>query len=78
MTELKISDPDTVSDELLPEYRFDYSQARPNRFAPSASATKTVHLDPDVAAVFMTEETVNTVLRALIQAMPQPLHRDPV
>ena len=26
-------DPNTVSDELLPEYRFDYSKARPNRFA---------------------------------------------
>ena len=69
-TELKLSDPDTVSDELLPEYRFDYSKARPNRFAARLAQTRTVELAPDVAAVFTSEEAVNTVLRALIQAMP--------
>lgn len=68
--ELKLSDPDTVSDEILPEYRFDYSQAKPNRFAPQGAAAKTITLDADVAAVFTTEEAVNTLLRALIQAMP--------
>lgn len=31
---MKMTDPDTVPDELPPEYRFDYSKARPNRFAP--------------------------------------------
>ncbi len=31
---MKITDSDTVSDELLPEYRFDHSKARLNRFAP--------------------------------------------
>ena len=69
---LSLSDPDTVSDELLPEYRFDYSRAKPNRFAASAAPSKsTVDLDPDVAAVFTTPEAVNAVLRALIQTMPQ-------
>ncbi len=69
---LNLSDPDTVSDELLPEYRFDYSKARPNRFASrAASALTTVALDPDVAAVFTTQEAVNAVLRALIQTMPR-------
>lgn len=72
---LKLSDPDTVSDELLPEYRFDYSKARPNRFAPPQT---TVALDPDVAAVFTTQESVNAVLRALIQTMPQPINRETV
>ncbi len=72
---LKISDPDTLTDELLPEYRFDYSKARPNRFARPEAAPNTINLDADVAAVFTTEESVNTVLRALIQATPQPAAR---
>jgi len=71
-SDLKLSDPDTVSEELLPEYRFDYSKARPNRFASrAASAPTTVALDPDVAAVFTSQEAVNAVLRALIQTMPR-------
>ncbi len=71
-SDLSLSDPDTVSGELLPEYRFDYSRAKPNRFAPCvAPAKSTVDLDPDVAAVFATSEAVNAVLRALIQTMPQ-------
>lgn len=70
--DLKLSDPDTVSEELLPEYRFDYSKARPNRFASRAVSPQTiVALDPDVAAVFTTQEAVNAVLRALIQTMPR-------
>ncbi len=64
-------DPDMVSDELLPEYRFDYSKAKPNRFAPRPMPAKTtVDLDPDVASVFTTPEAVNAVLRALIETMP--------
>lgn len=79
INELKLSDPDTVSDELLPEYRFDYSKARPNRFASRmASSQQTIVLDPDVAAVFTTQEAVNTVLRALIQTMPQAVQRETV
>lgn len=74
--ELELSDPDTVPDDLLPEYRFDYGKARPNRFAPRDAAARTVRLDADVAAVFTTEEAVNTILRALIQAMPQTVHRE--
>ena len=70
-SELNLSDPDTVTDELLPEHRFDYSKAKPNRFARQNAAMRTVRLDADVAVVFTTEEAVNTMLRALIQAMPQ-------
>jgi hypothetical protein len=58
--------------ELAAEYRFDYSKARPNRFAARARAeSRTVILDPDIAAVFTTAESVNAVLRALIQTMPK-------
>lgn len=58
--------------DMLPEYRFDYGKARPNRFAArSKSASRQVILDPDVAAVFTTPESVNAVLRALIKMVPK-------
>jgi len=64
---------ENLNDELLPEYRFDYAQAKPNRFASDdqASASRIVVLDEDVAQVFTTPESVNKVLRALIAAMPR-------
>ena len=59
-------------DDLLPEYRFDYRQAKPNRFASEAARKGlTVVLDEDVAAVFTTPESVNRALRALIEVVPQ-------
>ena len=65
------------TDELRREYRFDYRQARPNRFAASyKTGSRVVVLDPDVAKVFTTPESVNSVLRAVLQAMPrQPTNR---
>jgi hypothetical protein len=65
-----------MADDLLPEYDIDYSQAKPNRFARRQNAPDTITLDADVAAVFQSAEAVNTILRALIQAMPQPAHRE--
>lgn len=60
------------SDELAREYRFDYSKAKPNRFAERArEGYRTVVLDPDIAAVFQDSESVNAVLRALITTMPK-------
>lgn len=60
-------------DELLSEYRFDYRKAKPNRFADRNHKQKltVVVLDEDVAQVFTTSESVNKVLRALIESMPQ-------
>jgi hypothetical protein len=59
------------SDELRDEYRFDYSKAKPNRFASRVDKTRlVVALDPDVSKVFTTPEAVNKALRALIEAMP--------
>jgi hypothetical protein len=56
---------------MLPEYRFDYSKARPNRFADRVDEGRVVVvLDPDVSEVFTTPESVNKVLRALISNMP--------
>lgn len=56
---------------MRPEYHFDYSRAKPNRFAGRLEQDAlVVVLDPDVAEVFTTPEAVNTALRALITAMP--------
>ena len=56
-----------ASDELRPEYRFDYSKARPNPFAARLKGkTVAVVLDAEVAAVFPTSASVNTALRAVI------------
>ena len=61
-----------VSEEMLAEYRFDYSKARPNRFATRAKeGYRTIVLDPDIAAVFTSAESVNAALRALIAVMPK-------
>jgi hypothetical protein len=63
----------TAGDDMLPEYRFDYRKARPNRFAERAYRDRrVVILDPDISRVFPTSESVNTVLRALITTMPKP------
>jgi hypothetical protein len=53
------------------EYQFDYSKAKPNRFAGRVCpGSMAVLLDPDVARVFRDAESVNTVLRALLATMP--------
>lgn len=57
---------DTNADELKPHYDFDYSQAKPNRFAARlAQEQLMVVLDADVAAIFPTSEAVNEALRVL-------------
>jgi hypothetical protein len=60
-------------DELLPECRFNYRKAKPNRFAAHDDEPQkrtVVVLDEDVAQIFTTPEAVNKVLRALIESMP--------
>jgi hypothetical protein len=53
------------------EYRFDYSRAKPNRFAEKMpEGVVAVVLEPDVAAVFKSSEAVNALLRSVIAAMP--------
>ncbi|MCU1238184.1 MAG: hypothetical protein JWP63_6151 [Candidatus Solibacter sp.] len=59
------------SNGLEPEYRFDYTKGKPNRFANRVHpGSLAVLLDPDVAKVFQNAESVNTVLRALLSTMP--------
>ena len=54
------------NDEMKSEYRFDYSKARPNRFAEEYNQMqRTVILDSDVADDFPSSEAVNEALRFL-------------
>jgi hypothetical protein len=58
--------------ETRPEYHFDDSKSRSNRFAVKSSKSPlVVVLDPDVAKVFTTPESVNNPLRVIITAMPE-------
>lgn len=71
MSKANVTPDGNMSDDLLPEYDFDYSQARLNRFAEQLTKDSVaIVLDPDVAEVFKTPEAVNRVLRALITTMP--------
>jgi hypothetical protein len=60
-----------LDDDLLPEY----TKAKPNRFAARVNQPllKVVVLDEDVAQVFTTPESVNKVLRGLIESMPRSI-----
>ena len=63
-----------VYDDLRPEYRFDYSKARPNPYAARLKGkVVAVVLDAEVAAAFPTSESVNTALRAaMVQRRSKP------
>ncbi len=62
----------TLRDPMQTEYRFDYSRAKPNRFAEKMSkGSVVVILEPDVAAVFRSSEAVNALLRSVIAALPE-------
>jgi hypothetical protein len=54
-----------------PQFDFDYSKSRPNRFATRfEEGVVAVVLDPDVATVFQSSEVVDRLLRSPISAMP--------
>jgi len=60
-----------TEDDLRAEYAFDYQKARPNRFTTHASdSVVAVVLEPDVAEVFTSAESVNRLLRSVISAIP--------
>ena len=64
------------NDDLRREYRFDYRRSKPNRFAPQfAAGSVAVVLDPDVASVFRTSESVNVLLRSVLAVMPRTAQR---
>jgi hypothetical protein len=62
----------TKREEMQREYRFDYCKSHPNRFASRMKAgTVAVVLDADVATVFRSPESVNALLRSVINALPK-------
>ena len=63
-------------DDLLPEYDFDYADAKPNRFASDTSRRTVAVLDEDLSKVFTTPESVNKALRALVEAVPAHAGKD--
>jgi len=63
---MKITDP--LEDNMLPEYEFDYSKAKKNRFAKDYHVAVT--LDSDVAGFFRDSKSVNKALRAILTAIP--------
>ena len=79
MNKTPFDEPSNPDDDLSLEYHFDYQRAKPNRFmAQSIHQRMTVVvLDEDVARVFATPESVNKVLRALIEAMPKIASDEP-
>lgn len=63
-------------DDLRSEYRFDYSKSKSNRFIGQQEESRTVVLlDPKVSEVFQTSESVNAILRSLIDTMPSTRNR---
>jgi hypothetical protein len=71
-TDTMENDRPKAEDELLAEYAFDYSKARPNRFARDiAQGSLIVVLEPELARVFKTSDRVNAILRAIADTMPQ-------
>ena len=61
-----------VSDDLRPEYRFDYATARRNPYARRLRGhVVAVILDPEVAAAFPTSESVNKALRSVMGVVPR-------
>lgn len=79
MNKMPFEESHNSEEELLAEYQFDYKKAKPNRFAAQSGKQllKVVVLDEDVAQVFTTSESVNKVLRALIESMPQLTDSNP-
>jgi len=58
------------SDDLRPEYDFDFKRMRPNPYAKRLKGKSVISivLDEDVAGVFDSSEAVNDALRSIIRS----------
>jgi len=66
------------SDDLRPEYDFDYTKAKPNPYAARLKGrTVAVVLEPDVAEAFPSSKAVNAQLRAVVAAVPRRSRKRP-
>ena len=63
----------TNHDDLRPEYkRSDFGRLERGKYYERVRAnTNVVVLDPDVASVFRSPESVNSLLRSVIRALPK-------
>jgi hypothetical protein len=69
-------EPDNDYNGLQEHYDFDYSKAKPNRFAAQlGKETVMVVLEPEVAAAFPTTEAVNEALRLVMQLSKIPTEK---
>jgi len=72
MSKTSKKNPRGSRDGLRAEYDFDYAESRPNRFASRMSGDAVaIVLEPDVARVFDSSESVNQLLRSVISALPR-------
>jgi hypothetical protein len=68
----KTSAPKPHSGRLRADYRLDYRESRPNRFASHVrDGSIAVVLEPDVASVFRSSKDVNALLRSVISSYPR-------
>ena len=58
-----------MNDDLRAEYSFDYSTAKPNRFAKGLQrGGRLIVLDPEMAAAFPDSKLVNEALRSVLRS----------
>jgi hypothetical protein len=70
-TDIIENDRNEMEDDMLLEYHFDYSQARPNRFVQGVTeGSLVVVLEPELAQIFKTSERVKAILRAIADVLP--------
>jgi hypothetical protein len=63
----------STSDDLRPEYkRSDFKRLERGKYYQRVKpSSNVVVLDPDVASVFRSPESVNSLLRSVIKALPK-------
>ncbi len=72
MSKTSKRNPRSSRNELRAEYDFDYGNSRPNRCASQLGKNAVaVVLEPDVAQVFDSSDSVNQLLRSVISALPR-------
>ncbi len=60
-----------MPDEMREEYEFDYATAQPNRFAAGVKDRgRLAILEPEVAAAFKDDQSLNAALKKLLRSPP--------
>ena len=69
-TKKSASQPTNGNDDLESNYDFDYTKAKPNKYALLPKEQMIVLLEKDITRYFRTPDEVTNALRSLIQAIP--------